>query len=271
MENQVSLRLYRDSSPHYLEIASLQKGLVLSLDGKELIEEGIGFGVPVIKYREKTFFSSSAECSIQKNGNLRTLVKRFALDTVSRKRVWKASYINDEFYRFFHKLFERAYLGHKSLVPVFNRIMELRRIMRVQTEFIKVKPQGTITFKYSCQPNIIEIQVDLSDLEIDGCQEILILNEQGSTFFRKYFDTSGLRLFDEKIGAWEMVRAEEASLSDEKETLTFTLRNRDASALFRGWEKTRGRFSWAGLGYSLRPTLFTFDYVIKLTMKTMRT
>jgi hypothetical protein len=270
MESRLSIRLYTNCLPNFWEVAPLHKGLVLMLDGKELIEEGMGFGVPVVKYLDKTYFSSSARCYIHENENHPTLVKSFALDTVSRKRIGKASYINDEFYRFFHRLFERAYLGRKSLAHIFSRIMELRRIVGVQTEFIKVNPRGIVTVEYSCQPSIIRVQVDLSELELAGCQEILIVNEQGSTFFRKYFDSDGLNLFDERIGAWEMVNAKEASLSDVKETLKFTLGNKDSGALFRGWEKTKGRFSWAGLSYSLHPRLSTFDYVIKLSRKTKR-
>ncbi len=262
--NLISVRLYDDTRPNFLETAPLQKGLVLILDGKELIEEGVGFGVPVVRYADKTYFSSSAEVSVQENGNLCALEKRFALDAVSRKRFWKASYINDGFYSFFHKFFNKAYKGHKSLTPVFNRTMELRRAVKIQTEFVKVKPRGTITFKYSFQPNTIKINVDLSDLELSGCQEILLLNEQGSNFFRKYRDSDGLKLFDEKIGAWENVRAKEATLSDDKDALRFTLESSNMAELFRGLERIKGRFSWAGLSYSLHPKRGAFDYVIKL-------
>ena len=264
MGNRLSVRLYRDARPNYLEIAPLQKGLVLVFDGEELIEEGVGFGVPVVKYADKTYFSSSAEVYVQENGNLCTLEKRFTLDTVSRKRFWKASYINDGFYSFFHKLFNKAYKGHKSLTPVFIRTMELRRALKIQTEFVKVKPRGLIKFKYSFQPNTIKINVDLSDLELHGCREILLLNEQGSNYFRKYTDTNGLKLFDEKIGAWEIVRAKEATLSDDKDALEFTLESSSMAELFRGLERIKGRFSWAGLSYSLHPKRGAFDYVIKL-------
>jgi hypothetical protein len=267
MSHRLSVRLYRDARPNYLEIAPLQKGLVLVFDGEELIEEGVGFGVPVVKYADKTYFSSSAEVSVQENGNIRTLEKRFLLDTVSRKRFWKASYINDGFYSLFHKLFNKAYKGHKSLAPVFSRTMELRGALKIQTEFVKVKSRGTITFKYSCQPNTIKINVDLTDFELAGCQEILLLNEQGSNYFRKYTDTDGLKLFDEKIGAWEIVRAKEATLSDGKDALEFTLENCSEATLFRGLERIKGRFSWAGLSYSLHPKRGVFGYVIKLSEK----
>ena len=261
---RLSVRLYGDCRPNILEVAPLHKGLVLVIDGRELIEEGTGFGVPVVKYEDKTYFSSSAECWNLEDVDYPTLMKSFVLDTVSHKRIGKAAYINDRFYSFVHRLFERAYLAHKSLRPVFNMLMELRGTVKVQTEFVRVKPRGTVKVKYVCQPGNISIKIDLSDLEFAGCKEIVILNEQGSTFFREYLDSDGLRLFDEKIGPWEAVMAEEASLSDMRETLAFTLDRRNSSVLFRGWEKTRGRFSWAGLGYSLRSRILAFDYVIKL-------
>lgn len=265
IDDRVSVRLYRDSRPCCLEIAPLQKGLVLMLEGRELIEEGVGFGVPVVKYNDKTYFSSSAECSISKNGNSCTLTKSFVLDTISRKRVWKSSYVNDDVYRFFHRSFEALYLRHRRLFPIFDTIMQLRSTFRIRTEFVKTHPQGRITVAYLIKSDSIEVKVDLSDLDCDGCREILILNEQGSTFFMNYSDADGSRLLGEKMGAWSLINAKEASLSHVKGTLTFTLFNKRDSTLFRGWEQTKGRFAWTGLNYSLTPQLSVFDYVIKLT------
>ncbi len=266
--NSVSVRVYWDSRPNYLEIAPLQKGLVLMVDGEELIEEGAGFGVPVVKYMSHTYFSSSAESWIEQKGTHYAVVKSFALDAIARKRLGKALYINDDVYRFFRRLFEKVYLRHKKLSFIFNKIMEFRRTVGIQTEFVKLKTKGKITVKYVFEPGTIKIHVHLSDLDRTGCREILILNEQGSSFFRKYSDTTGLTLFDEKIGAWEMVRTEEASLSNVQETLKFTLLKQKGSLLYRGWEKTEGRFAWTGLDYSLKPHRSEFEYVIRLNAAT---
>ena len=263
--DRVSLRLYRDTRPHCLEISPLHKGLVLLLDGKELVDEGIGFGVPIVRYADKTYFSSSADAT-QVRGNSNVLVKSFLLDTISRKRVGNASYINDRFYSFFHRIFEKAYLNCRKFSSLFNLIMALRKTLNVQTDFVKAAPRGTVTVTYTCLPDLIQVNVDLSKLKREGCKQILLLNEQGATFFRKYSDTSGLSLSDHNIGGWAMVKAEETSLSDVAELLSFTLRRVKSAQLFRGWEHTRGRFSWAGLSYSLPADSSNFDYVIKLRM-----
>jgi hypothetical protein len=262
--NRVSFRLYPDTRPHCLEISPLQKGLILLLGSKELIDEGIGFGVPIVRY-DKTYFSSSADVT-RVRGNNNVLIKSFVLDTISRKRVGKASYINDSLYSFLRRIFEKAYLNCRKLSLLFNLIMALRTTLKVQTDFVKTAPRGTVTVTYTCLPDLVRVNVDLTKLKREGCKQILLLNEQGATFFRKYSDTTGLSLSDHNVGAWAMVKAEEASLSDIAELLSFTLRRVKSAQLFRGWEHTRGRFSWAGLSYSLPADSFNFCYVIKLRL-----
>ena len=260
----MSARLYRDCRPTCLETARLQKGLVLLLDGKELIEEGVGFGAPVVKYKDKTYFSGSAKCCIRTDENRCTLTKSFVLDTISRKRLGTSSYINDKLYHFLHRAFEIVYLNYQGLAQASNRIMALQKSLGIQTEFIKVKPRGTVTFKYSFSPNEIQVIADMKLLNLDRCKNILIHNEQGASFFNRYSDSTGLALSDHKIGAWTKITSEEASFSNTKQTLTFALKNNAHVALLRGWEKTLDRFSWAGFAYSLPPINSAFHYAIEL-------
>ena len=237
---------------------------MLIVDGEELIEEGVGFGAPVALYEDRPYFSRTAECFLQTEEDGTVLVKKFLLDAVSRKRIGSAFYVNDGFYKFFHELYHATYVNHKRLTPAFNRLMELRRIFRVTTEFVKVKPRGKVTVRYMCRPNSLQVEVSLSAMEKDRCKEILILNEQGASFFRRYSDTDRVTLVDVQIGAMETVKAEKASLTNMNGTISFSLRNIEGTVFFRGREKTRGRFSWAGLGYMLKPSFNDFKYNIEL-------
>ncbi len=237
---------------------------MLLLDGRELIEEGVGFGVPVVKYEDKTFFSSTADASIKKTGSDCILSKVYRLDTVSLKKFGGSSYIDDGFYSHLRKAFEKLYLKHQNLTPLFNKVMEVRVLANVKTEFMTVKPRGTVTVSYHCKPDALSIHADFSKIALKKCCEILVLNEQGSNIFQKYTDSSGLTLLGNKIGAWEKVKAKQASLQNAKGQVSFSLQNGAEAVLFRGWERTRKRFSWAGLSYSMRPNKGCFNYSISL-------
>ena len=262
--DRLSARFYGDSYPHCMETAALQKGLVLMLDGEELIEEGLGFGAPVVKYLDKTYFSSLAEISMNKNPSSTTLSKRYIMDTVSKKKFWRATYIDDSVYSSLRKTFEKAYLSKKELSPFFNAVMELRQIAKIKTEFIRVKPRGAITVTYEINPQLVNVNVDFSDLSMSACEEILVLNEQGATAFERYVDSRKLRLFGRGIGAWDSVTADWASLFNVAGRFSFSLQRIQGAALFRGWERTRNRFSWAGLSYSMAPGKERLNYSIRL-------
>ena len=266
LNDRLSVRLYGDSRPHCMETAALQKGLVLMFDNEELIEEGIGFGVPVVKYEDKTYFSSSSEVSVQKDHLVYRVKKTFILDTISKK-LWRKSYIDDEFYSLWHERFAKLYLSHWALSSLLNKLMELRQFAKVETQFLKVKSRGAVTVKYEIQPSVINVSVDFSDLMLGDCQEILMLNEQGSTIFGDYADADGLKLIRNKIGAWATVNAAGASLLNTRKQLFFSLLKTRGATLFKGYEKTRNRFSWAGLSYSLQPNNETFNYSIILGCK----
>jgi hypothetical protein len=264
LSSRLSVRLYSDCRPSYLETAALQKGLVLVYDGRELIEEGVGFGVPVVKYEDKTFFSSKAEVTVQKRDSGYLLTKKFLLDTVSVKKLGSASYINDKLYSTARKTFQLLYLKHKRLKPLFNKAMEIRDLLGVKTEFHTVKPRGTITVTYHCQPDAVKIHADLSNITLSRCQEVLLLNEQGSSIFQTYTDNTGEKLQGNQIGAWDRVAADNAALLSPDGRVAFCVHGGFGASLFRGWERTRKRLSWAGLSYSIQPYNREFDYNISL-------
>jgi hypothetical protein len=247
-----------------METSALQKGLVLMLKGRELIEEGMGFGVPIVMYSDKTFFSSKAAVSIQKAALGYKLTKVFTLDTVSLKKFGQYTYISDSVYSPFRKTFQTLYIKHKKLNPFFNKLMELRELANIKTDFVTVKPRGTVKVTYHLQPTAINVQANFSNVALNKCCEVLVLNEQGSSIFENYSDSSGLNLFGRKIGAWEIVDANQATLQSVNGKIFFSAQKVEGATLFRGWERTRKRFSWTGLSYSMGPTNGVFGYSIGL-------
>jgi hypothetical protein len=78
LPNKMALRLHTGTQPHIGKIARLQKGLVLAVDGRDRIEEGFGFGLPLVEVDGQAYVSRTA--TVKREGN--TLVKRFLLDTL---------------------------------------------------------------------------------------------------------------------------------------------------------------------------------------------
>ena len=74
----MAVRLYSDTRPHTGKVARLQKGLVLEVEGDELVEEGFGFGLPLVEVEGQAYLSRSA--TVKPVGN--TLVKKYAMDTI---------------------------------------------------------------------------------------------------------------------------------------------------------------------------------------------
>lgn len=260
----ISFKLYADNRPRNMEIASLQKGLVLEAFDVELVEEGAGFGLPIAKYGDRTVFSSTAQLSVQKQTDSEAVFRKiYVLDSVSKKSL-RGIKLNDRFYRLIRKTFETGYLNRKTLRFAFALAMLLRNPVGVQTSFERVEPKGKVTVTYRCSLDQIRIAVDLSALDKTNCREILILNEQGAKYFQRYSDTDGVTLSGSQISPWTKVTAERSALTCDEVRLSFTLEKSCNALMFRGREQVRNRFSWSGLTYSLKPERNNFEYSLCL-------
>ncbi len=71
-------RLYTDTRPHIGKIARLQKGMVLVVDGQEWIEEGFGWGAPIVEIDGRAYLARTA--SLSQAGE--SWIKRYVLDTL---------------------------------------------------------------------------------------------------------------------------------------------------------------------------------------------
>lgn len=74
----LAVRLYTDTRPHVGKIARLQKGLVLEVDGREWVEEGFGFGLPIVEVGGRSYLSRAAVVWSHDD----VLVKQYYMDTI---------------------------------------------------------------------------------------------------------------------------------------------------------------------------------------------
>jgi hypothetical protein len=78
LNDGLALHLYTDTRPHIGKITPVQKGLALAQDGQELIEEGYGFGAPIVIFGGRAYLSRHAEVLLGADG--RSATKRFRMD-----------------------------------------------------------------------------------------------------------------------------------------------------------------------------------------------
>jgi hypothetical protein len=77
-----TLRLYGDTRPHVGKISGLQKGLVWVREGRLLVEEGYGFGAPIVEVEGQAYLARHAEIErLDLPGGVR-LIKRYQMDTI---------------------------------------------------------------------------------------------------------------------------------------------------------------------------------------------
>jgi hypothetical protein len=246
-----------------LKIADLQKGFILLHKGRELVGEGIGFGVPILKYADETFFSGSSILKISKHENPVIIRKEFVMDRVSRDKFGERKLENSKI-RTFIDYISSLYQKNKGLAKLILLSKENLFKLGVKSVFVKMPPRGKVIVTYIINRNKIRIRLDFTQLDGHNLQKVFILNEQGSEFFRKYSDSSGATLTDEEIGVWNEVTAQSAAIMNRQENIGFTLKNIDGVMLRRGRELMHGSLDWVGLDYEFESRCKELEYEIEI-------
>lgn len=187
LDGDIALRVYADSRPHNLKSAQLQKGLILVVKGRELIEEGMGFDVPIAIYSDEIYFSGSAKVLIDEDRGNKIIVKRFLIDTVS-ERTWIKRNLQNPMYKSVSKFLENFYRNHPPFQKPFFSLIKLMRKAGVKSYFIKREPRGEVTVAYKIKDSDLDIELDLTELDKHRLIRIVILNEQESTSIDRFFD-----------------------------------------------------------------------------------
>lgn len=259
------LRLYPNTKPFYRHIASLQKGLILANHDCELVGEGTGFGVPVVRYRDKIYFASTSNLQILNQIDRTTVIKQFSLD-ITPEKIFRKVKIENQVQRRLSSHIAELYQKHQRWRHAFEtlKLKHISKNMGFETTFVPTKSPGNVILTYRIDPPFIRVKADFRLLEKRGLQKIFMLNEQGSKYFRTYHDSDGITLFGEKIGTWENVEADWACMSNSSKKIGFRLWKLKGTILRRGIEFLKGSLDWVGLDYELRAQKAWFEYDIEI-------
>lgn len=246
----------------------LQKGLLLSADGAQLAEEGVGFGVPILKRGLTTVFPGAVALAERPVAGGREVMAVYAMDLVERLATADGAAVGSP----------ALYVAKNSLAALHRRAPvlrgpltaasnALRRSLGWETTFTAEPSTMTLKATYTilegCEGARVGVAVELPGLP-DDITEVVLMNELGARRFDRYVDSDGADLRGPAIGTWDLVAADQASFVCDSQRAAFSLAQAAGATLYRGRELIGTRLAWAGFGYSLSPSLGAFAYELTI-------
>jgi len=245
----------------------LQKGLLLFVDGQDLSEEGVGFGVPILKRGRQTVFAGGLELAQRRRGPVSEVTAVFEMNLVERlAKPGAASLTSRPLYAAKDSLAALHRRCPALRGPLTAASNALRRSFGWETTFDETEPVARLTLTYSIfgGEGRVAVAADLSGLSGDGVTEVVVMNEQGGHHFDRYVDARGTTLQGSEIGAWDEVGAVSASFVSPVQRVAFSLGQAEGARLRHGRELIGSRVAWSGFGYSFSPALRRFDYELRI-------
>ena len=244
----------------------LQRGLLLCDGRQALAEEGVGFGVPILKRGVQTIFPGEMELAWRRTGPLWEVNAVFAMNLVERlAKPGGASLQSGVLYAAKDSL---AAL-HRRVPPLRGPLtaasISLRRMFGWVTTYeqAEVCAKLKVTYTVDGETGRIDIIADMSGLPED-VTEVVMMNELGGRHFDRYTDADGIELHGDEIGTWDEVTAARARFESEAHRVAFSLGQVEGARLSRGRELIGARLAWSGFGYSLPPTVGAFAYEVRI-------
>jgi hypothetical protein len=245
----------------------LQKGLVLLHEGRELADEGVGFGVPVVKRGVQTIFPGGITLATRRDGTAWLVTAAFEMNLVERLTSARGARVRPRW----------LYAARDSLAALHRRApalrglltatsVSLRRTFGWVTAFEECASAGIVRVTYAVHPEegVIDVTVDAAGLRTEGITEVVLMNELGAHSFGNYTDSDGVALHGDEIGTWNTVTAARASFISESHHVAFSLGQAENATLKRGSELVGARLAWAGFGYCLPATVKGFAYRVSI-------
>lgn len=256
----------RQDELHDYPTSLLPKGFLLLCDGKDLAEEAVGFGFPVVKQGLVTIFPGSIQLSCDQRNTTWKVSALYKLNKVEKVfRAGIGGIRNKLLYTL--KNFLAATIRHsvllRGLLTGLSSIMRSRLGLITAYEDSGFSAEITILYTVQQETGKVEIEVDTTGLP-ETITEVMVMNEQGARNFDTYMDSSGVCLHGKEIGCWDKVRVAEARFQDKTHGVEFKLGQAEGAKLFRGRELVGSRLAWAGFGYSFPASIKKFSFELNL-------
>lgn len=252
-----------DPSDSGYPTSRLQKGLVLGCEDRDLSEEGIGFGAPVFKFKEETIFPGRWRARIEEHEDFTLVIAEYIMN-LEAKIARRGRLMKSRFFYTARNAFSSLHRDHPSLRNGLNLSAAIsRKVFQLEDTFAEVSPLGLVRAIYTIKD--CEIRIDLCFSKGKGCSEIIVMNEQGASYFDTYRDSDGLIHQGDEIGSWDETHAKEASFINSADKIAFTLQKAKGARMFRGMERVPKRLAWSGLAYVLPPETERFAYSVTIS------
>jgi hypothetical protein len=240
----------------------IQKGLILCRKDLDLSEEGVGFGMPVLKLGTESIFPGSWKMSADRCDGHMMVKAEYTMNLVARMSKGD-NVIKNHVFCLACNLFSRIHRDKPKLRESLSNLSGiLRQSMGLKDAFCEISCPGSVSATYLIIGS--KVEVFLKFHLIDGCTEKIVLNELGANWFDTYMDSDGCVLKGNEIGSWDEIHVDEAAFQDTADGLSFTLKTVDGARMFRGRELVPGRLAWSGLAYVLPPQRDKLAYSITI-------
>lgn len=243
--------------------ARLQKGLLLLHEGLDLAEEGVGFGVPILKRGALTIFPGGVQLAERRDGPSRVITATFQMNLVERLAGTEGRSPSS---RSFYTVRDLLAALHRRFPPLRGPLTAASNAVRRRcgwgTAFEEADTCAALDVTYSVAGDSgrIRVAVDMTGLPEGDITEVVVMNELGARHFDLYLDSEGARLRGREIGTWNEVSAARASFASTASRVAFSVQQVEGATLYRGREIVGSRLAWSGFGYSLRPARESFVY-----------
>jgi hypothetical protein len=264
LDSEVTFRIYADNQPHVGQTACLQKGAILVRDGTELVEEGLGIGLPVCRYADGTRFALDADTLVDDSARAPTVIKVFDMNGIAARR-FRGSLIRRGSYRArLFKLMEGGYRRLHRFGIEATPILNVFGALGMRNEYLESPSKGRITVKYGITGKALRINASLEGLSSEELEGVVFANEEGGSIFREYADSTGIRLHEKQIEPWQKTEAEWASLHSGKHDIGFRISRPSGWLVVRGREVAGDRISWSGLDLLSSTAPRTLEYLAEV-------